>query len=411
MSGNQRQFNGDVAVIGGGPAGLVAAIALNAAGAATVLIAPEAKADTRTTALLSGSVTALEALGVWARCLPYAAPLERLRIVDDSGRLFRGPEVAFAASEIGREAFGYNIENRHLLAALEARVGEVSIKRRVSAARALQPDSAGVTIRLDDGEVRVPLAVAADGRQSLGRKAAGIAMRRHDYPQTALTVNFSHSRPHEQTSTEFHTGTGPFTIVPLPGRRSSLVCVLDPMTAEKLARMDDAALSGEIERRSHSLLGKIAVESGRSLFPLSIETAQRFAAARIALVGEAAHVVPPIGAQGLNLGLRDGACIAEFVADALADGRDPGGSDVLDLYESSRRADVTVRTLAIDVLNRSLLSDLLPVQAARGLGLYLLEHVQPLRRAVMREGMAPRAAEPRLMRGEPLAPLPQASLT
>jgi 2-octaprenyl-6-methoxyphenol hydroxylase len=411
MPGNQGQFNGDVAVIGGGPAGLVAAIALEAAGAATVLIAPEAKADTRTTALLSGSVTALDALGVWERCLPYAAPLERLRIVDDSGRLFRGPEVSFAASEIGRDAFGYNIENRHLLAVLEARTAEIAIKRRSLPARTIEPDRAGVTVRLDDGEVRVRLVVAADGRQSLGRKAAGIAMRRRDYPQTALTVNFGHSRPHEETSTEFHTATGPFTVVPLPGRRSSLVCVLDPATAAALFRLDDAGLAKEIERRSHSLLGKVTVESGRSLFPLSVETAQSFASARIALVGEAAHVVPPIGAQGLNLGLRDGACIAELVADALADGRDPGGADVLELYESSRRADVTVRTLAIDVLNRSLLSDLLPVQAARGLGLYLLEHVSPLRRAVMREGMAPRAAEPRLMRGEPLAPLPQASLT
>ena len=174
--------------------------------------------------------------------------------------------------------------------------------------------------------------------------------------------------------------------------------------AETIAAMSDAALSVEIERRSHSLLGKVEAEPGRGLFPLSVETAESFARGRIALVGEAAHIVPPIGAQGLNLGLRDVATIAELVADARRDGGDIGSAELLQNYETSRRADVTVRTLTIDVLNRSLLSDFLPVQAARGLGLYLLDRVGPLRRAVMREGMSPAAAAPRLMRGEALSP-------
>jgi len=153
--------------------------------------------------------------------------------------------------------------------------------------------------------LRAPLIVAADGQRSLCRSAAGIKTDTRDYPQVALTVSFAHSRPHRDTSTEFHTTSGPFTVVPLLGNRSSLVWVLDPIDAETIAALDDAALSQEIERRSHSILGKVTLEPGRGLFPLHVATARPFAAKRIALIGEAAHVIPPIGAQGLNLGLRD----------------------------------------------------------------------------------------------------------
>jgi len=164
--------------------------------------------------------------------------------------------------------------------------------------------------------------------------------------------------------------------------------------------MDDAALSAEIERRAHSHLGKMSVEQGRGLFPLTVETAASFSARRIALVGEAAHIVPPIGAQGLNLGLRDAATIAEITADARRDGLDVGAPDVLSRYERQRRADVTSRAVAVDLLNRSLLTEFVPVHGVRGLSLYLLDHVGPLRRAMMREGVAPAASQPRLMRGE-----------
>ncbi len=169
-----------------------------------------------------------------------------------------------------------------------------------------------------------------------------------------------------------------------------------------MAALDDAELSAEIERASHSILGKIEVEPGRGLFPLSVATARRFAEQRIALVGEAAHVIPPIGAQGLNLGLRDAASIGELAIAAHRDGDDIGGADVLSRYDKMRRADVGSRTLAIDLLNRTLLTDFLPVQGMRGLGLYLIDRIGPLRRAVMREGVAPAAAQPRLMRGEAL---------
>jgi 2-octaprenyl-6-methoxyphenol hydroxylase len=184
--------------------------------------------------------------------------------------------------------------------------------------------------------------------------------------------------------------------------RSSLVWVLEPAQADAIAALDDDALSAEIERAAHSILGKIAVEPGRGLFPLSVATARRFAAKRIALVGEAAHVIPPIGAQGLNLGLRDAASIGELALAAQREGADIGGAEVLSAYDKMRRADVGSRTLAIDLLNRTLLTDFLPVQGIRGLGLYMIDRIGPLRRAVMREGVAPAAAQPRLMRGEAL---------
>jgi 2-octaprenyl-6-methoxyphenol hydroxylase len=393
----------DVAVIGGGPAGLTAAIALASAGVATVLVAKRPPPDNRTTALLSGSVAALEALGVWALCQAQSAPLTAIRLIDDTARLIRAPEVLFEADEIGLEAFGHNIQNRDLLTALESRASALPALRRIEmAAVAIEPADSRVTVSLEDGgTLTARLVVGADGRKSICRAAAGIETERHSYPQAALTLNLAHTRPHKGVSTEFHTASGPFTLVPLPGLRSSLVCVVAPDEAERLADLDAETLSAEIERRAHSILGKITVEDGRGLFPLGVETAQSFARNRIALVGEAGHIIPPIGAQGLNLGLRDAATISELVVEARRDGGDVGSADVLARYERLRRADVTSRALAVDALNRSLLSDFLPVQGARGFGIYLLDRIAPLRRAVMREGVEP-AVQPRLMRGEAL---------
>lgn len=400
--------NGDrlaAIVVGGGPAGLTAAITLAGAGLATVLVGKRpARPDHRTTALFSGSVTALETLGVWALCAAQASPLKTMRIVDDTGRLWRAPEVKFDADEIDLDAFGYNIENFHLVAALEQRAGALpSLHLIEDEVCGVTPGDDAVTVALKSGtEVSAPLLIAADGRRSLCRAVAGIAVDERDYKQVAVTACLKHSRPHRDTSTEFHTVSGPFTLVPLPGLRSSLVWVLDPAQAEVIAAFDDAELAAEIERSSHSILGKITIEPGRGVFPLSVATAKRFGDRRIALVGEAAHVIPPIGAQGLNLGLRDAASIGELAVAAHRDSRDIGGGDVLAAYEKMRRADVGTRTLAIDLLNRMLLTDFLPVQGMRGLGLYMIDRIGPLRRAVMREGVQPAAAQPRLMRGEAL---------
>jgi 2-octaprenyl-6-methoxyphenol hydroxylase len=394
----------EVVVIGGGPAGLTAALALASAGVATALVAPPRAQDSRTTALHRGSITALETLGVWQRCRDKAAALCAIRIVDDTSRLMRAPEVSFAAAELGYEAFGYNIENKHLVAALETRAAEFPDFRRIEeAATSIELGAGGVTVSLAGGaRMKAQLAVGADGRNSILRVAAGIALDSRTCPQTALALNFQHTRPHHKVSTEFHTETGPFTLVPLPGQRCGLVCVVDRREAEHLLLLDDGALAEEIERRSHSILGRVTVEPGRGAFPLEVATASAFAARRVALIGEAAHVIPPIGAQGLNLGLRDAATIGELVAAAHREGGDVGGDDLLAEYDRLRRRDVASRTLAVDLLNRSLLTDFLPVQGLRGLGLYLIDQIGPLRRALMREGIAPSGTAPRLMRGEAL---------
>ncbi|HXX08865.1 MAG TPA: UbiH/UbiF family hydroxylase [Pseudolabrys sp.] len=402
---DKHSESAEAIVVGSGPAGLTAAIALAEGGIETVLVGKKpGQPDNRTTVLLAGSVTALQTLGVWTLCEDSAAPLRVLRIVDDTGRLWRGPEVKFTSSEIDLDAFGYNIENRHLVAALERKAGDLPLLRIIEdeVRNAASADDR-VTVSLASGKsLWAPLAVGADGRRSVCRQAAGIAVDERSYPQSALTVCLRHSRPHHDTSTEFHTASGPFTLVPLHGNRSSVVWVLDPHEANQLAELDDAELAAEIEHASHSILGKIEVEPGRGLFPLHIATVRRFADKRIALVGEAAHVLPPIGAQGLNLGLRDAATIVELAVGAQRDGRDIGGPDVLTPYDRRRRADIANRTLAIDLLNRTLLSDFLPAQALRGLGLYLIDNVAPLRKALMREGIAPAATQPRLMRGEML---------
>ncbi|MGA9088368.1 MAG: UbiH/UbiF family hydroxylase [Bradyrhizobium sp.] len=389
---NDASVTYDAAVVGGGPAGLAAAIALAQAGARTALIARRTPyADNRTTALLGGSVDFLQGLQVWPRCKDKAAELHVMRLVDDTGRLIRAPEVRFSCDEIGLDAFGYNIENHLLVSAMEGRAAELSnLTRFDDDAAEVTPDNNIVRIRLGHGgSLSAHLAVGADGRHSLCREAAGISVKRRELDQAALTFNVGHSRPHRNVSTEFHTPQGPCVFVPLPGDRSSVVWVSAPKEAERLMALSHEELSEATEIQSHSVLGRLQVEPGRHLFPLAIEQPRQFAKARIALVGEAAHVLPPIGAQGLNMGLRDAADLADIVRDALASGKDPGAPAVLDRYASARRADVASRTFAIDVANRSLLSALLPMQSLRAAGLHLIGSFGPLRRLAMREGLAP----------------------
>jgi 2-octaprenyl-6-methoxyphenol hydroxylase len=382
----------DVAVVGGGPAGLSAAIALAQTGTATALVARRVPySDNRTTALLGGSVEFLRTLDVWRRCEDKAAPLEVMRLVDDTGRLIRAPELRFSADEIGLGAFGYNVENRLLIEALEERAAELSNLLRVDdEAITVSAGDALVTIGTLEGKsVSARLVAGADGRQSLCREAAGIAVSRRALNQAALTFNISHSRPHRNISTEFHTSQGPCAFVPLPGDHCSVVWVATPNEAERLMRLNDDELSQAAETQSHSIFGRTRVESGRHVFPLAIEQPRQFAQHRIALVGEAAHVIPPIGAQGLNMGLRDAADLADIVREAVLSGRDPGASEVLKDYDRTRRADISTRTFAIDIANRSLLSDFLPIHLLRAAGLHLLGAFGPVRRLAMREGLAP----------------------
>ncbi|CAA0091583.1 2-octaprenyl-3-methyl-6-methoxy-1,4-benzoquinol hydroxylase [Starkeya nomas] len=398
---SRPQAEQTVAVIGGGASGLVAALALASGGLAVKLVAPSRAPDPRTTALMDGSVRALQTLGLWDALRPNASPLRIMRLIDDTGRLLRAPEVEFRASELELDGFAWNLENETLLAALdEAVAGESRIQRIAASVRQVVEGPERARVELDDGaSIDVALVAAADGRNSPSRRAAGIGMRVREYPQVAVTATLAHSRPHGDVSTEFHTKTGPFTLVPLPGERSSVVCVVSAAEAEELAALEPEAFARVMERKAHSILGRMGLVSPRGHFPLSQRTAERFARGRIALIGEAAHIIPPIGAQGLNLGIRDAATLAELASDAVRAGEDIGGASVTDAYERRRRADVASRGFAVDLFNRSLLSDLLPVAGLRGLGLWLLGQSSGLRRVVMREGVGPTRDVPRLLAG------------
>lgn len=377
----------EIAIVGAGAVGLAAALGLARAGREVVLFgAPVAVRDGRTIALLDGSWRFLADLGLVGALAPDAAPLATMRMVDDTGSLFRQPPVEFKAAELGLEAFGWNIENALLVERLaEAVAAQPGIRLVPHPVTAVEPD--GEVVRLsgpDFGQVAAKLVVGADGRRSPSRDAAGIATRDWSYPQTALTAIFTHRRDHHDASTEFHTRNGPCTLVPLPGRRSSLVWLAEPEDAARIAALDADAFALEVEKRTHSILGAMTLDGPRGAVPMGGLSVDRFAAKRIMLAGESAHVFPPIGAQGLNLGLRDVIALCEATEGA----NDPGDETSVQRYDRARQTDVRLRTGAVDTLNRTLLSELLPADLMRGAGLLALARIAPLRRFVMRHGLA-----------------------
>jgi len=381
--------NFEVAVIGGGLAGMVAAVAIARGGRTVALIAPPAaKEDRRTTALMDQSIRFLDRLTLWDKLKPSTAPLTSMRIIDGTNRLLRAPATTFRAAEVGLDAFGYNFPNRALTDVLETAIaGEGNITRFNALAEVIATDADFVSIMLADGEaLTADFAVGADGRKSKLRETAGIDVRNWSYPQSAMVLNFSHSVPHQNISTEFHTEHGPFTQVPLAGSRSSLVWVQNPAEAAQNAELSLEDLSRLVEERMQSMLGKVTVEEGVQVWPLSGMMAHRFGKGRIALIGEAAHVFPPIGAQGLNLSLRDIMALTDILCSRA---ELPVAADAGDQFDRKRRADIMTRTASVDLLNRSLLSDFLPVQMLRAAGLHVLSAIPPLRNVVMREGIEP----------------------
>lgn len=384
------QIRTDIIVAGTGPAGLVTALSLAQAGFSIVLVGPPVNlagsGDRRTTALMKPSLNFLDGLGLLDAIRPQAAPLRAMCITDATARLLRSPTVTFRAAEIGEDMFGMNIPNTHLNTVLNEAVQKSPMIRVLpSLVSSWIPGLDNITAELESGEtITAKLAAAADGRRSPAREAAGISVKFWEAGQSALVTNFSHTRPHNDTSTEFHTQDGPFTQVPLPGLRSSLVWVTRRRRAEELAALSESDLSRLVEERMQSMLGRVEVEPGRQIFPLASALPQRFADKRVALVGEAAHIFPPIGAQGLNLGIRDAEDLTKV---ALGHVSDPGTKAALAAYDRARRPDILARSSAVDMLNRSLLSEFLPAQAIRATGLSLLRLAPPLRAFFMREGL------------------------
>jgi 2-octaprenyl-6-methoxyphenol hydroxylase len=378
----------DVLVAGGGPAGLVAACLFARSGRKVVLAAGARPAgdDPRTVALMQPSIRLLAHLGIWPGTLQEkVSPLRRLRLVDDTGGAHRSPTLTFDAAEIGEDVFGWNLPLRLLVPDLQhlaEGAGVQTLAADVTDVRTV-PDAVEVTA----GEhiFSASLAIAADGRKSLLREAAGISCNAWAYDQVAIATSFAHSAPHDGMSTEYHRAAGPFTTVPLLGRASSLVWMERPARAGELMGLDDQALAVEIQLASHGDLGRVSDIGSRKAFAMEGLIARSFAARRIMLIGEAAHVVPPIGAQGLNMSLRDAAQAADLVGDA----GDPGAADILADYDRLRRRDVVPRQQIIDLMNRSLLSGYLAMDTGRALALETLAAFGPLRRFVMRRGLGP----------------------
>ena len=388
----------DVIVAGAGPAGLAAACLLALDGRRVALVArqPGDATDPRTVALMQPSIRLLAHLGLWPGTLKdQTEPLRKLRLIDDTGAMFKAPTITFDPVELGEEAFGWNFPLRLLIPALFARARELGVDLTDADAAGAQPVSGGVSVTTTDGRrLQARAAIAADGRNSVLREAAGIRTNRWAYEQTALATSFAHSGAHDGISTEHHRQAGPFTTVPMPGNRSALVWMERPERASQLMALSDADLAAEIQIGTHGALGRVFDIGPRRLFPMQGLVARDFAKNRIILIGEAAHVVPPIGAQGLNMSLRD----AAQAADLMEGEDDPGNAALLAKYDALRRRDVQPRQQVIDMMNRSLLSGFVALEAGRAAGISLLQQFGPLRRAAMQYGLAPSSGLPRAMR-------------
>jgi 2-octaprenyl-6-methoxyphenol hydroxylase len=383
-------------VVGGGPAGLASTVLLAQAGFDVVCVAPHGAVDPRTTALMAPSLRLLSHVGVWTDAVQQnCAPLKNLHILDDTGHLVSAPDLRFSAEEAGLEAFGWNVPVQVLTAALIERAKTLGGQLVDGVAASARCDENAVSVTLTDGTIiQGAFAVAAEGRKSVLREAASIGAEEWEFEQSALVTRFAHSRSHENTSTEWHKVGGPFTTVPLPGRRSALVWMDKPARIAALMAFSPKDLAREIQLENHGSLGLISDVEAPHGFAMRGVRAEHFAARRVYLVGEAAHVFPPVGAQGLNMTLRD----AGHMVDVATSHADAGGNAAMFAYQQRRQVDVLPRQTAINMVNRSLIAESLGPHMLRAAGLAATAYVAPLRGLVVREGLSPSQGLPSAMR-------------
>ena len=393
----------DILISGGGIAGLTAAATFGAAGFDVICVDPAPPitardvdgSDLRTTAFLQPAKGLLEQCGLWARLAPHAAPLQIMRIVDAGGE---NPEPRivrdFRAADISDQPFGWNLPNWLLRREMVARLAELPCVdfRPGTATTSLFTRTGSARVGLSDGtRIEARLVVFAVGRGAPMREAAGIGVHTKRYGQKALAFAVTHPIPHENVSTEIHRSGGPFTLVPLPdydGLPSSAIVWMErgPKALELLA-LDTPAFEAAMTMRSCGLLGDLTLASRRTIWPIISQSADRLSGQRLALMAEAAHVVPPIGAQGLNMSLNDLRCLADL---AEARRADLGDQQMLDAYHKARIRDVKLRVQGIDLLNRTSMVSARPLRDARALGLSALYSLAPVRRTLMQMGLGVR---------------------
>ncbi len=407
----------EAAIVGAGMTGLTLACALAGAGLSVAVIdrtdpaaMTAAGFDGRTTAIAAGSARVLDGIGLWDGLAPRACPIKRIRVSDGDSRLF----LHYDHAEIGDEPLGCIVENRDIRDALYARsAADPRIAMLAPAEIAgVTRETAGAEVALADGRtVRARLVLACDGRASTLRRGAGIPVTKWRYGQSSFVCNIVHERPHDNVAHERFLPGGPFAILPLKDadtpiaglrHRSSIVWSEADALADAITAMDDARFTAELADRVGGFLGEIALASPRRVHPLGLSHAIRYTDRRLALVGDAAHAIHPIAGQGLNMGIRDVAALAELLVDARRLGRDIGEPDILAGYERWRRFDNMLLAVVTDALTRLFSNDFAPLRVARDLGLAAVNATPPARRFLMRHAMGVVGDLPRLVRGEAL---------
>jgi 2-octaprenyl-6-methoxyphenol hydroxylase len=400
----------DVIIGGGGMVGLTLAIALAKGGLDVVVADPlpqhtvtDARFDGRVSALAYAAVRMFEALGIWEHLAPHAEAIRDILVTD--GRPGGAPSpfsLHFDADEVGTP-LGHIAENRFIRTSQYAVAADLPNLTVVSPASLddLALDAHGITATLGNGDVYVArLAVAADGRDSAMREHMGIGIVGWSYPQTGIVATVEHERPHNGVAYEHFLPAGPFAILPLPGNRSSLVWTERDTLAPQLMKLPEDAFNEEIASRFGTHLGAARTAGPRWSYPLKFHLARAYVAPRFALAGDAAHGIHPIAGQGLNLGLKDAAALAEIVLDAARLGLDFGGVELLKRYERWRRFDFFALAAATDAMTRLFSNDIAPLRAVRDLGLGIVDRIGPARRFFMRHAGGDVGKLPRLMRGE-----------